>query len=128
MCFGKTNLLHILCGDQLHGKVWNVMVKYMERHGMWQAFANCNGDYGEKVRLEIKIQQLTLHQDKQHEHNLNPTLWQRKTPSPRRSLQPSSIWYKPHTLKPYLHAHISKKLANKNSKEKEKEIKVRLKF
>ncbi len=59
--------------------------KDMERHGMWWTFANCNGDYGEKVRLEIETQQLTLNQDKQREHNLNLTLWQRKTPFPRRS-------------------------------------------
>jgi len=26
------------------------------------------------VRLEIKTQQLTLNQDKQNEHNLNPTM------------------------------------------------------
>jgi hypothetical protein len=102
-----------LCGDQLHGKVWNVMIKYMEKHGMSWAFANCTGDYGEKVRLEIKTQQPTLHQDKQHEHDLNPTLWKRKTPSPRRSLQPNSIMYKPRTFKAYLHAHISIKQANK---------------
>ncbi len=67
-----------------HGKVWNVTIKYME-HGMWWAIADCNGDYSEKVKLEIKTQQLTLNQDKQHENNLNPTMWQRKTPSPRRS-------------------------------------------
>jgi hypothetical protein len=73
-----------LCGDPLHGKVWNVAVKYMERRRMWQTFIHCNGDYGEKLKLEIKVQQLTLDQDKQHEHNLNPTLWQRKTPSPRK--------------------------------------------
>ncbi len=48
--------------------------KDMERHGMRRTFANCNGDYGEKVRLEIETQQLTLNQDKQHEHNLNLTL------------------------------------------------------
>jgi hypothetical protein len=46
----------------------------MERHGMWQAFVNCNGDYNKKVKLEIKTQQLTLNQDEQHEHNLNPTM------------------------------------------------------
>jgi hypothetical protein len=46
----------------------------MERHGMWQAFVNCNGDYSKKVKLEIKTQQLTLNQDEQHEHNLNPTM------------------------------------------------------
>jgi phage-related protein len=73
------------CGDRVHEKAWNVAIKYMKRHGMWQskymkrhgmwrAFANCNGDYSKKVRLEIKTQQLTLNQDKQNEHNLNPTM------------------------------------------------------
>ncbi len=73
--FGKTNLLQRVC----------LVIHYMERHGMRQTFANYNGDYGEKVRLEIETQQLTLNQDKQHEHNLNLTLQQRKTPSPKRS-------------------------------------------
>jgi HJR/Mrr/RecB family endonuclease len=60
--------------DNPHGKVWNVVIKYMKRHGMWRTFTNCNGDYSEDVRLEIKTQQLTLNQDKQNEHNLNPTM------------------------------------------------------
>ncbi len=53
-----------LYGNPLHGKVWNVVIMYMERHGMWRTFVNCNGDYGEKLRLEIETQQLTLNQDK----------------------------------------------------------------
>jgi hypothetical protein len=74
MCLAKSTLTKSLSGDSLHGKVWNVMIKDMERHGMRQTLANCDGDYGEKVRLEIETQQLTLNQDKQHEHNLNLTL------------------------------------------------------
>jgi hypothetical protein len=49
-----------LCGNPLRGKVWNVVVKYMKRHGMWQTFIHCNGDYVEKLKLEIETQQLTL--------------------------------------------------------------------
>jgi hypothetical protein len=94
--FGKTNLLQRVC----------LVIHYMERYRMWwsrdmerhemrQTFANCNGDYGEKVRLEIETQQLTLNQDKQHEHNLNLILWQRKTPSPRRSRRLMNLGVEP---------------------------------
>jgi hypothetical protein len=35
-----------------------------------------------RLEIEKKTQQPTLNQDKQHEHNL--TLWQRKTPVPKK--------------------------------------------
>jgi len=51
------------CGNQIHGKAWNVTNICKLQWGLWR-----------KLRLEIETQQLTLNQDKQHEHNLNPTL------------------------------------------------------